>query len=142
MKSLLALNALGGDCLEDFDRLRENARLKEMLGHDMPSAEGARKFLYQFHDDQLVEQAQVELPAGPVSISPMKVSRCAFGQVNRELVLEIGKRCPDQRIARPSTISTIARDACGIAPRCTSDTIQKEWATAPGSGRASRKGGT
>ena len=37
VESFLVLNALGGDCLEDFDRLREDAGLKEMLGHQMPS---------------------------------------------------------------------------------------------------------
>ena len=50
VESFLVLNAVGGDCLEDFDRLREDAGLAEMLGHAVPSAEAARKFLYQFHD--------------------------------------------------------------------------------------------
>ena len=50
IESFLVLNAVGGDCLEDFDELREDADLAEMLGHEVPSAEAARKFLYQFHD--------------------------------------------------------------------------------------------
>ena len=50
VESFLVLNALGGDCLDDFDRLREDAGLAEMLGHEFPSPEAARKFLYQFHD--------------------------------------------------------------------------------------------
>ena len=44
IESFLVLNALGGDCLEDFDRLREDAGLAEMLGHEVPSSEAARKF--------------------------------------------------------------------------------------------------
>jgi hypothetical protein len=38
IESFLVLNAVGGDCLEDFDRLREDAGLAEMLGHPIPSA--------------------------------------------------------------------------------------------------------
>jgi len=49
VESFLVLNALGGECLEDFDRLREDAGLASMLGHAIPSSEAARKFLYQFH---------------------------------------------------------------------------------------------
>jgi hypothetical protein len=56
--SFLVLNTVGGDCLEDFDQLREDAGLKEILGHEVPSAEAARKFLYQFHDEKKMEQAQ------------------------------------------------------------------------------------
>jgi len=55
------LNAAGGDCLEDFDQLREDAGLSELLGHAVPSAEAARKFLYQFHDGEKIEQAQQAL---------------------------------------------------------------------------------
>ena len=32
IESFLVLNAVGGDCLEDFDQLREDAGLAEMLG--------------------------------------------------------------------------------------------------------------
>ena len=46
IESFLVLNALGGDCLEDFNRLHEDAGLKQMLGHEIPSPEAARKFLY------------------------------------------------------------------------------------------------
>jgi hypothetical protein len=45
IESFLVLNAVGGDCLEDFDLLREDAGLAEMLGHAVPSAVAARKFL-------------------------------------------------------------------------------------------------
>src|ERR1035438_7233060 len=47
VESFLALNALGGECLDDFDRLREDDGLREMLGHEVPSPEAARKFLYR-----------------------------------------------------------------------------------------------
>jgi hypothetical protein len=45
-ESFLVLNALGGDCLDDFERLREDEGLAEMMGHAVPSSEAARKFLH------------------------------------------------------------------------------------------------
>lgn len=71
-----------------------------MLGHELPSPEAARKFLYQFHDEQEMERAQVELPVGQVSYIPAESAGLrALAQVNGDLVREIGRRCPDQRIA-------------------------------------------
>src|SRR4051794_348167 len=52
VESFLVLNALGGECLDDFARLRQDEGLPQMLGHEIPSPEAARKFLYQFHDEQ------------------------------------------------------------------------------------------
>src|SRR5580765_4750135 len=50
VESFVILNAVGGECLDDFQRLREDAGLAEMVGHEIPSPEAARKFLYAFHD--------------------------------------------------------------------------------------------
>src|SRR2546422_11516235 len=50
----MAFIAVGGDCLEDIERLRSDAGLKLLLG-EMPSAEAARFFLYGFHDEKLLE---------------------------------------------------------------------------------------
>lgn len=108
VESFLVLNALGGDCLEDFDRLREDAGLEEMLGHEVPSPEAARKFLYQFHDPEKVEQAQRELPAGQASYIPEEsVPLRALAQVNQEVVQEIGRRCADQKIATIDLDATV-----------------------------------
>ena len=48
------LHAVGGDCPDDFEALREDPGLAEMLGHEVPSPEAARKFLYPFHDEQAI----------------------------------------------------------------------------------------
>ena len=106
--SVLVLNALGGDCIEDFERLREDEGLAEMLGHEIPSCEAARKFLYQFHDESKLEQAQKELPVGQVSyIAEESAPLRALAQVNQEMVQEVGRRCPDQKIATVDLDSTI-----------------------------------
>ena len=108
VESFLVLNALGGDCLEDFERLREDEGLAEMLGHSIPSCAAARKFLYEFHDESKLEQAQKELPVGQVSyIAEESAPLRALAQVNQEMVEEIGRRCPDQKIATVDLDSTI-----------------------------------
>jgi hypothetical protein len=108
VESFLVLNAAGGDCLEDFDALREDAGLAEMLGHAVPSAEAARKFLYQFHEGEKLEQAQQALAGERVSYIPEE-SRGLEGlaQVNQDVVRELGRRCPQQKIATLDVDATI-----------------------------------
>jgi hypothetical protein len=108
VESLLVLNALGGDCLEDFDRLREDAGLAQMLGHQLPSPEAARKFLYCFHDEERIEQAQAELPVGQVSYIPSESEPLrALAQVNQDLVQAVARRCADQKIATVDLDATV-----------------------------------
>jgi len=108
VESFLVLNALGGECLDDFERLREDRGLAEMLGHDLPSPGAARDFLYALHDGELIEQAQRELPAGQVSYIPGESERLrALAQVNQDLVREIGRRCADQKIATIDLDATV-----------------------------------
>ena len=108
VESFLVLNAAGGDCLEDFDPLREDAGLAEMLGHAVPSAEAARKFLYQFHDAEKIEQAPQELAAERVSYIPEENAALrGLGQVHHEVVRELGRRCPEQKIATLDVEATI-----------------------------------
>lgn len=108
VESFLVLNALGGDCLEDFDRLREDAGLAELLGHEMPSPEAGRKFLYAFHDEKRIEQAQAELPVGQVSYIPAESEPLrALAQVNQDLVREVGRRCAEHKIATVDLDGTV-----------------------------------
>ena len=108
VESFLTLNAVGGDCLEDFDPLREASDVTQMTGYQMPSAEGARKFLNRFHCEALIEQAQRELPAGRVSYIPQESAGLrALAQVNADVVRELGRRCEDQKIATVDLDATI-----------------------------------
>ena len=108
IESFVILNAVGGDCLEDFDRLREDAGLAEMMGHQIPSPEVARKFLYQFHADELIEQAQQQRPLGQITYIPGENEPLeGLAQVNRDLIAEVGRRCPDQQIATVDQDATI-----------------------------------
>src|SRR5258708_31589194 len=108
VESLLVLNAVAGDCLEDFDQLREDAGLAEMLGHAVPSAAAERKFLYQFHDGEKIERAQQALAAERVSYIPGENPALqGLAQVNQDVVRELGRRCPEQKIAPLDVDATI-----------------------------------
>ncbi len=107
VESFLVLNATGGECLDDFAHLRQDG-LKDLIGHELPSPEAARKFLYQFHDEQLIEQAQQRLEPGQVSYIPEESARLeGLGQVNRDLVGELARRGEPQRIATIDLDSTV-----------------------------------
>ena len=108
VESFLTLNAVGGECLDDFDRLREDPGVAEMLGHEVPGTVAARKFLYQFHDEAKIEQAQQELPVGQVSYIPEENAALrGLAQVNQDVVRELGRRCADQKIATIDLDGTI-----------------------------------
>jgi len=100
VESFVVLNAAGGECLDDFARLREDGGLAELLGHEIPSPEAARKFLYQFHDAERIAAAQEQRPLGQVAYIPGENAALqGLGEVNGDLIQELGKRCPEQKIA-------------------------------------------
>jgi len=108
VESFVILNAVGGECLEDFDRLREDAGLAPMMGHEIPSPETARQFLYQFHDEGKITAAKQQLALGQVAYIPGEHEPLqGLAQVNRDLIAEVGRRCPEQKIATVDQDSTI-----------------------------------
>jgi hypothetical protein len=79
-----------------------------MLGHAIPSAEAARKFLYQFHDAAKIEEAQRELPVGRVAYIPGESQPLqALAAVNRDVVQELGRRCTSEKIGTVDLDATI-----------------------------------
>jgi hypothetical protein len=109
VESFLALNAVGGECLDDFAVLREDLGMAAMLGYEPPSPEAARKFLYQFHDEETVAQArQQQLELERASVIPGESEALAgLAAVNRDVVSELGRRCADQKIATVDLDATI-----------------------------------
>lgn len=109
VESFLVLNAVGGECLDDFAVLREDVGLPTMLGYDPPSPEAARHFLYQFHDEETIMQArqqQRELKRASV-IPGESTALGGLAAVNRDVVGELGRRCSDQKIATVDLDATI-----------------------------------
>ena len=108
VESLVVLHALGGDCVDDLNRLREDAGIAAVLGYAPPSPEAARKFLNHFHEDALIEQAQQALALERSSYIPREnAALSGLAQVNRDVIAIIGRRSPDQKIATVDQDSTI-----------------------------------
>jgi hypothetical protein len=107
VESFVILNATGGECLDDFARLRQDA-VSELIGHRLPSPEAARKFLYQFHDEQRIEAARHQLGPGKSSyIVEENDALRGLGQVNTDLVRELARRGEQQKIATIDLDSTV-----------------------------------
>jgi len=102
LESFVILNAAGGECLEDFEPLRQDEGLSAMINHPMPSPEAARKFLNAFHEEARIVEAQQALPLGQVSYIPEESSA-----LNQDLIRELGRRCADQKIATIDLDGTI-----------------------------------
>jgi hypothetical protein len=112
VESFVLLNGVGGDCLDDFEQLRTDGGLAEMLGHEIPSPEAARNFLYEFHSEENIEMARQQRSLGEIAYIPGENAALrGLGEVNRDVVREVGRRCEDQRIA------TIDQDATIIGSR-------------------------
>ena len=58
VESFVILNAVGGECVDDFERLRQDPGLEEIIGHELPSPTAARQFLNAFHEEEKIEEAK------------------------------------------------------------------------------------
>ncbi|MGH8857372.1 MAG: IS1380 family transposase [Polaromonas sp.] len=112
VESFVILNAVGGECLDDFGRLREDAGLSALIGHEIPSPEAARKFLYAFHEEEKIEEAKQRRGPEQMAFIPEEGGPLqGLGRVNADLIRRFGERCPEQRIA------TVDQDTTIIASR-------------------------
>ena len=108
VESFVVLNAAGGECLDDFEHLRADAGLSEMIGHEVPSPEAARKFLYAFHEEEKIAEAkQQRLPEQTAYIPAESEPLAGLGKVNQDLIRRFGERCPEQKIATVDQDTTI-----------------------------------
>lgn len=109
VESFVMLHALGGGCVDDFERLREDPGIGELLGYEVPSPEAARKSLNRFHDEALIEAAREKAStAEQASLLPEENTALqGLGQVNREVIAILGARCAEQKIATVDLDSTI-----------------------------------
>jgi hypothetical protein len=60
LESFVLLSALGGDCIEDMERLRQDRGLAAMLGYQPPAPETARQWLDKFHDEELMNEQPLQ----------------------------------------------------------------------------------
>jgi len=108
VESFVILNAAGGECVEDFERLRGDPGLAEMIGHAVPSPRAALEFLQAFHQEEKIEEAkQQRLPEQIAYIPDETPALEGLGRVNGDLVRRFGERTPDQRMATVDQDATI-----------------------------------
>ena len=118
VENFVILNAVGGECCDDFERLREDPGLSEMIGHGVPSPAVAPKFLNQFHEEAKIEAAKQGRRGDQIAYIPEENEALkGLGLVNRALVQELGRRCPDQRIATVGQDATIIESSKQFALR-------------------------
>ena len=87
IEALVLLLAVGGDCLDDIAVLQADGGLGRLLGRKLPSADTLRHFLYAFHDDRLIAEAQAARPAGQVAYIPAENAPLqGLARVNTALV--------------------------------------------------------
>jgi len=60
VESFVLLNTLGGECVEDIQRLREDEGLAAILGYRPPAPETARQWLDRFHDETLMQNKPLQ----------------------------------------------------------------------------------
>ena len=108
VESFVILNAAGGECVDDFQRLRGDAGLAELVGHELPSPSAALQFLYAFHEQEKIEEAKQQRLPNEIAYIPEETEPLeGLGRVNRDLVQRVGQRVPEQRIATVDQDATI-----------------------------------
>ena len=83
VESFVLLSALGGDCLEDMERLRQDKGLEAMLGYPLPAPETARQWLDKFHDEGLITK---ERPLQGAFIPPESATLAGLKEPSRQVI--------------------------------------------------------
>jgi len=82
VESLVLLSALGGECVDDMKRLRDDAGLSAMLGYRPPAPETARQWLDGFHDEAQMEGQPLQGSFIPPESKPL----LGLKEVNRRTI--------------------------------------------------------
>jgi hypothetical protein len=75
VESFVIPNAAGGECADDFERLRQDPGLAEMMGGGLPSPSAALQFLCAFRAEEKIEQAQQRRLPGQIACIPDETPR-------------------------------------------------------------------
>jgi|TARA_B100002003_G_scaffold21576_1_gene17818 hypothetical protein len=82
VESFVLLSALGGDCVEDMQRLRDDDGLAAMLGYRPPAPETGRQWLNRFHDEALMVGQPIQGSFIPSESKPL----AGLQEVNRRTI--------------------------------------------------------
>lgn len=86
VESFVLLSALGGECLDDMARLREDEGLAVLLGYTPPAPETARQWLDRFHDETLMSERPAQGSFLPAESSGLEGLRAVNAHVIRAYV--------------------------------------------------------
>ncbi|MBI2857738.1 MAG: transposase [Chloroflexi bacterium] len=82
VESFVLLSALGGECIDDMKRLREDNGLAAILSYRPPAPETARQWLDGFHDESLLANRPAQGSFIPAESKPV----VALRELNRRIV--------------------------------------------------------
>jgi hypothetical protein len=87
-ESFVLLSALGGECVEDMEKLRQDKGLEAILGYQIPAAETARQWLDKFHDEGLMsgqpqQGAFIPLESAPLAGLREPIRRVIWSYIER-----------------------------------------------------------
>ncbi len=89
------LSALGGESVEDMEKLRQDKGLETMLGYEIPAAETARQWLDKFHDEGLMS----DRPRQGAFIPVESAGLAGLREPNRQVIWSyIEKMKPGQEV--------------------------------------------
>jgi hypothetical protein len=89
VEAFVLLSALGGECIEDMERLRGDGGLEVMVGYRLPAPETARQWLDRFHDEGLMVSDPLQGALIPQESGPLAGLREANRQVVRSYVEKV-----------------------------------------------------
>jgi hypothetical protein len=91
-EAIVLLMAAGGECMSDINVLRADKGLERLLGRELPTEEVIRSFLYAFHDDKLIDEAQRQRRPDEVAYIPAESAPLqGLGRVNMALAQAVAK---------------------------------------------------
>jgi len=93
VESFIVLSALGGECIDDMRRLRDDAGLAGILGYTPPAAETARQWLDGFHDETVMSQKPLQgsfIPAESSAVAGLR-------EINRRIIWSYIRNCMQKR---------------------------------------------
>ena len=71
VEAFVVLSSLGGECLDDMERLRRDKGLASLLEYTPPAAETARQWLDRFHDESLMAGRPIQGSFIPAESGPL-----------------------------------------------------------------------
>ena len=101
VEAFVSLSSLGGECVEDMDRLRQDRGLEALLGYRPPAPETARQWLDGFHDESLMVGQPLQGSFIPSESGPLAGLR----EVNKRVIWAY------VRAAKPGREATLDVDA-------------------------------